>query len=418
VRGASGQSSLEYLAVVLLAAVALAAGGALAASPGIAHAVVAQLARGICVVRGGDCERDRAPCVTATRTRTTDKRVRIAFLTLGGGRTLIRERRSDGTELVTDVERLAGGAEAGVGAEAGIGAHGLAAIVTGTVEGRLGHGRAWLLPSSAAADRLIARLEALTPAARARLHATGRGPAPAPPPDVVYTEHGLGSAAEAALGVLGLRYETEDLMGVRRDGRTGERTFGVRRHNTAAATLSLFAGQGGQASAQVEQDYSVTVDGSGRPVDLAIVEQRRLAAGIKPPGRVGSLLAAAGGPVVPPGHGTLVQAERHLDLTDPENLAVAAAFLRAVQHPHLRVGDAIVVSRALDRRLGAAGSEQARLYSLDIAQRGVHGRVALGVQLGGAATSSVETLRLVRASARAPLGAWEPRVDCVAVVGA
>ena len=96
-RGASGQSSLEYLVVVLLAAGALAAGGALVASPGIARAVVAQMARGLCVVRGGDCERDRAPCVTATRTQTTDKRVRIAFVTLGGGRTLIRERRSDGT---------------------------------------------------------------------------------------------------------------------------------------------------------------------------------------------------------------------------------------------------------------------------------------------------------------------------------
>lgn len=412
-RGASGQSSLEYLVVVLLAAGTLAAGGALAASPGIAHAVVAQLARGLCVARGGDCERDRAPCVIASRTQATDKRVRIAVVTLGGGRTLIRERRSDGTELVTDVQRIAGGGEAGLGAEVGIGGHGVAALVTGTVEGRLTRGRSWLLPSSRAADRLIERLEALTPVARARLNRPGPAPEPAPPPDVTFSEHGLGSAAEASLGVLGLRYDTEDLMGVRRDARTGERTFAVRRRNEATATLSLFAGQGGRVSGRVEQRYAVTVDGAGRPVDLAIVEQRRLAAGVKPPGRAGSLLAAAGGPAVPPGRGTLAQAERHLDLTDPENLAVAAAFLRAVQRPRLRIGDAVVVSRALDRRLDAAGSAQARLYTLDVAQRGVHGRLALGVELGGAATSSVETLRLVRASGRAPLGVWEAREDCV-----
>ncbi len=414
-RGGSGQSSLEYLAVVLVVGGVLVLGGALATAPGIAHAVVAQVARGLCVVRGGDCQRDRAPCITASRTQTTDKRVQIALVSLGGGRTLIREQRSDGSVLVTDVQRIAGGGEAAIGGEFGIGGHGLAALIGGTVEGRVGYGRAWVVRDSAAADRLIRQLDAGTPATRARLHqvrlAPGLGPAPAP--DVRFTEHGLGSSAEAELGLLGLRYEAEDLMGVQHDERTGQRTFGVRRRNDAVGTLSLFAGQGGRASIGHEQDYAVTVDGSGRPIDLAIIEQRRLAAGAKPPGRVGSLLAAAGGPVVPPGHGSLVQTERHLDLTDPDNLAVAAAFLRAVQRPKLEVGAAVVVSRELEQRLDSAGSAQARLYSLDIVERGVHGRVALGVQLGGAATSTTETLRLVRASARAPLGAWEPRADCV-----
>ena len=415
VRGASGQSSLEYLGIVLLASLVIGVGAALVDPAGVAHAVVAQVARGICIARGGDCQRDRAPCILASRSRSTDKRVRIAFVTLGGGRTLVRERRSDGTQVITDVQRLAGGGETAIGGEISIGGHGIGLLATATIEGRVGYGRSWFVPSAAAADRLIAQLDTPPPAVRARLHDNGPALTAPPAPDVTYTDKGLGSAIEARLGTLGLRYDTEDLMGVRHDARSGERMFTVRRRNDAVATLSLFAGQGIQASGRVEQRYAVTVDRDGRPLDLAVIEQRRLAAGVKPPGRAGSLLAAAGGPVLPDQQGAVATTERHLDLTDPDNLAAGAAFLRAVQHPHLQVGDAVAVSAELDRRLDAAGSAQVRLYALDVRRRGVQGRVAFGVVLGGAAPASPEPLALVRAAGRAPLGSWETREDCVAV---
>ena len=64
-RSARGQGTVEYLAVVLLVAFALGGGTAAVASAAgadIATAVPHEVLRALCIVSGGDCDRDRAPC--------------------------------------------------------------------------------------------------------------------------------------------------------------------------------------------------------------------------------------------------------------------------------------------------------------------------------------------------------------------
>src|SRR5919108_1292633 len=73
-RSARGQGTVEYLAVVLLVAV-VAGGGTAAAAGGagadIATAVPHEIIRALCIVRGGDCDRDRAPCDVAASAHST-----------------------------------------------------------------------------------------------------------------------------------------------------------------------------------------------------------------------------------------------------------------------------------------------------------------------------------------------------------
>src|SRR6476469_4155216 len=72
-RSARGQGTVEYLAVVLLVAFALGGGTAAVASAAgadIATAVPREIRRALCIVTGGDCDRDRAPCDVDTNTRS------------------------------------------------------------------------------------------------------------------------------------------------------------------------------------------------------------------------------------------------------------------------------------------------------------------------------------------------------------
>jgi len=76
-RSARGQGTVEYLAVVLLVAFALGGGTAAVASAAgadIATAVPHEVLRALCIVSGGDCDRDRAPCDVDTNTKSRSAR--------------------------------------------------------------------------------------------------------------------------------------------------------------------------------------------------------------------------------------------------------------------------------------------------------------------------------------------------------
>ncbi len=107
-----------------------------------------------------------------------------------------------------------------------------------------------------------------------------------------------------------------------------------------------------------------------------------------------------------------MQVERHLDLTDPANLAVAGAFVRALRRPRLRLGDAVAVSDGLRARLDVAGSGQVRVYAFDARHTGGRVVLSVGVGLGGGAEGLVETLRLEHAAERDPGGAWHASGTC------
>ncbi len=409
-RDSTGQSTLEYVALVLLALAVLAAGGLAVSATGIADAVVAQIVRGLCLIGGGRCTRSAEPCILASRTTADDVGVRLAFVRLGGGRTLIRERRSDGTEVVTLVARGGAGLEASIGAEVRIGDRAAGGSLGGSVEGRLGHGRVWRVASARAGDELIRRLASQTPTAGRIGLVRARAPR-LPAPDVTYGEHGIDTAVRAALGAVGIELDTEDALGSRADRRTGERTFLIRRRNELLGTVGLGAGLGAGARAALRRDerYALTTDRDGRPLDLAVTESLRAQAGLSLPR---PLRALVGTHLPALRRGRVVQIERHLDLTDATNLAAAGAFVRALRRPRLRLGDAVAVSHGLLARLDLAGSAQMRVYAYDARHTGGHAVLSVGAGLGGGAERLVETLRLERAAERDPGGAWHVSGTC------
>jgi hypothetical protein len=107
--------------------------------------------------------------------------------------------------------------------------------------------------------------------------------------------------------------------------------------------------------------------------------------------------------------------ETHLDLTDAENLAVAGRVLRALRNPAVRVGDAVTVSAALDRRLAEHGVVDARTYALEGERYGgeLDARVG-GIGAGADVEAGRESARLVAAVTRGIDGQWRRREDCLA----
>src|ERR1700750_715633 len=159
---ARGQGTVEYLAVLLLVMVVF--GGATAAAAtgagaDIATAVPRQVIRALCIVRGGDCERDIAPCVIGSATDSKSWSATVAVVRFGRGRVLVRERRSDRTESVTLTTAPSLGLESIEGAHAQIDSGrrrlSLGGAITASIVAALGHGRTWVLPDHAAADALV-----------------------------------------------------------------------------------------------------------------------------------------------------------------------------------------------------------------------------------------------------------------------
>src|SRR4051812_13684802 len=122
-RSARGQGTVEYLAVVLLVALVMGGGTAAAARATDTHlatAVPHQIRRALCIVTGGDCDRDRAPCDVATDTKSSSWEVGIAVLRVGHGRVLVVERRSDGSYLVTLTKAPSAGIDSTGGGHRGV----------------------------------------------------------------------------------------------------------------------------------------------------------------------------------------------------------------------------------------------------------------------------------------------------------
>jgi hypothetical protein len=410
VQAEHGQSTLEYAALVLLVLGVLAAGLLAASGGGIAEAVTAQMARALCLVRGGECgEHAREPCVTASTLRQTAVGARLAVVRLSGGGAALRERRSDGSVVVRLVARGGLGLEIDAGMEIGLGALRLGGSVGGLVEGRVGRGRTWYLESDAEADRLLRALRAR--ALRSMPRAGGiallrMGDAgPPPEPDETFGEQGLGSELRARLGGAGIALEATDLIGslTRRDGR---RTLTLRRVNELSLGVPAVAG----AVAGHEERYGLEVDGAGRPLALTIVDTLRIDGGSRLPA---PLRAALGDQARHMRAGRLAVLERHLDLGDPASLAVAGAFIRALREPRLGLGERVAISEALRRRLDTAGSARALVYELDAERTELHGKAALGLGVGGDYERSTQTLRLVAARAMTPGGVWSERADCL-----
>ena len=393
---------------VVLGAVAL-----VADASGVPAAVDHQLLRALCVVRGGECEQDRAPCPVRSDRRDDAVSARILVLHVGADKTLVREERSDGSVAVTVSYGEQAGLEVSGGAHLevalGRGGVGLGGELTAAAVATRERGYTWVLRDGRAADVLVKRL-GVGPGKLDALIASGRVPAPAQR----YRHGGLASrgsatAGTAPSGTLGL--SSQDVAGTRTDASTGRRTFYVQR--TVDGSLSLTYGGAGPMGARTDRErYAVTYDAAGRPVDLMVLGTGIYRGSFDLPAR---LQPAVGLLSAPTGHVRTYVEETHLDLTDPESLRLARAFLDQVRHPNLvHAGAAVAVAAALRRRLDEVGVVHARTYDAVQRRYGIDGSVGFdGVQFGASLSRTLLDSHLVAAATRGLDGVWRTRRDCL-----
>src|SRR3954469_7347727 len=344
-----GQVAVEYIGVVAVVGVLLAAVAFSGlAGRDVAGMVVGEMRRALCVVSGGECYLDRRPCVVASRELRDEAGVSLAIVRLGSREVLLREERSDGTVAGTYLRDTRGGLDLtlGGGGHLRLGRRTLrvGTQAEATVLATLGAGTSWVLPNGRSADRVM----------RALASGAGADGAGAPPAWTA-SRRGLAVTLTASVGAAGVTLGGEDLAGVATEHATGRRTFAVRRRNDLSATLSLGGVASGGGAAGADELYTVTVDRSGRPVELGVLSGRDLS---------GHLDGVTSGSV-------RRESEEHLDLTDAENLAAARDFLREVTSPRPRFGRAVAVSAALRRRLDADGVLDERTYAVSDSSDGV-----------------------------------------------
>ena len=414
-RNDSGQASLEYIVLLVISTLAIGGGAMAVKGEGLAASVLAQFARGICVVSGGDCERDRTPCVISSQTTSQDLVVVVAVIRLAGGRTIIRQRSSDGTELVTLVESGGAGLELTAGGSISVGGADYGVAASGSFSGRIARGRAWTVPSAAAAERLIAQLApaAATVTGRGRLPFSsppGRHATP-PPADITFGASGLSSIIGGRLAAAGISFEAEDLVGERLDHRTGQRTLTIARRNELLADLSPLPASGVEGGLRRSERYTLTLDRAGNPIDLGVFDARRFHAGAKLPGAVSTLVSSVGS--LPLRQGMLVEVEQHLDLSNAASRAVATSFIAALRDRGVGFGPAAQVSQALKARINSDGVTLVRSYGIEGSRSGFGGKLGAGVGLGGNYQRSVENATLLDARVRGIDQNWRARSDCL-----
>jgi hypothetical protein len=403
----AGQATVDYAAVVLVVSLVLVAAGGVAAArgDGVADALTRQIARALCIVTGGDCDREREPCVVGTAMRTMRNGLTVFVGRWESDRIVLQEHRSDGSVVVTYTEHEGAGIEvnAGAGARLAIGDRKIrvGGELAASVLAREGDGAIWELPDARAAAGLVERLR------------RGRWAAEAHSAQSLIGERDVTAGAEAGLAVRGiggaLGLTAGDVWGARVEPATGRRTFYVRRANQLVATGTV-RGVGASGGRSGEEEYAVTVDAEGRAVDLAVLSTGRLGVSADLPGAV---QPAAGLLAVPTRGERVWVTESHLDLSDPDDAALARTFVAQVRDPRPRPGAAVDVSSRLAERLDQAAVIHARTYALQATISGldVHGSVP-GVK--GAVTHQTveERSRLLSAATRGRDGSWAAREDC------
>jgi hypothetical protein len=382
-----GQASLEYLGLVALIVVVL---GALAvpaaAGRDLAGGVVRQVHRALCVVRGGECENDRRPCVVASEERSGGWHVNVGIFRVGRERMIIRERHSDGTFATTEVRDWRSGLEVGVGADAAfsIGSRRIAAGATARAAGlvRLGGGTTVVRDG----DRVVTREH------------VSRG--------------GMGAELMGVVGRRGASAEgggsRELLAGRVVDEASGRTTYVL---NARRELWGAVASGRRRATTAAGGDLALTLtrDRDGRFVDLGLAATGELSAMADLPivatPVLGDLRVGAAG-------GRRWALEQHLDLTDPGNAAAAGDLVDVLTDPG-DPGGVLRAAAALGRQLARSAVTDVRVYDLarDDARNGGH--IGIGGRFGYGDERHAARARLLSAMQRGPDGMWRRRTDCI-----
>jgi len=406
-RSARGQGTIEYIAVVLLVALVFTgtATAATGAAPDIAAAVPREIIRALCIVRGGDCYRDRAPCDVASKGKSTSAAATVVA-TLAHDKRITVTLRSDGTYAVTSDSATKAGIEQGAGghitASAGHKTVGIGAEVTAGLIGAWGGGRTWIVRTRDAAEQLARAIDD-----GARL----------PPADEIGHDGSIEAALHAQAGegtIASVGAGATLAAGWQTEPATGKRTIFF------APTLSAdagIAGAGSEAGASlsgwVGARYALTVDRSGRWLDLGVTRTGAFSARADLPADLAAVAAALD---VPTARGRSWVIDSHLDLTDRRNLAVAREFVDRAEDP-LHPGRVPEALGHLVDRMEADAVVDARTYATDSATWGVDGGIAAALKFAAKYERTKETARLIAARTRGPGGHWVDRNDCTKEAG-
>ena len=403
-RSARGQGTVEYLAVVLVLVLVFGGTASVASGAGrdIASAVPREVIRALCIVRGGDCYRDRAPCDVALTSNSSSWAVTIAVLKVGHDKTVTITRRSDRTYAVMLDTAPVGGVETTLGARGKVSlgkrSFSLGAALTGGVTGSVAHTKTWIVPTREAALRLVADIEK---------HA------PLRTPDVEGHEGKVEAGVDGTSGLLaGLSGGAHAAVGGgwQSDHKTGNRTYFFAGSVGAEATASV---PGTKASGSAEGSdgdrYALTVGPEGRWLDLAVTRTGTLSGKADLPRKLASIADSLD---VPAAGGRRWVTESHLDLTDAENLAAAKAFVARLKDPRHPGGLAAALA-ALSRRIEDNAVVDARTYAVDRDARGAEGHTGAELSVGGKYEKSTENTRLIAATTRGIDGEWSDREDCL-----
>jgi hypothetical protein len=406
-----GQASIEWLGVVaLVAAVVLALGVAAGGGAEAAAAVVRQMHHALCIVSGGVCDLDRRPCVVGSAATIDQAHVNLGIWRIGRDELILRERRSDGSVLVTFLHDTSAGVDVGLGVDVWVRAGGLDMAYGNTARAALllsiGGGESWLFANGRDADSGMAYLsEHRTPPAGHRAQRIQRAGA-----GVELSAHG-GNATDSAGG--GLEIDGRILTGAVFDEASGRTTHVISVDGSAAAAGLLEVEKtdtdaGGQARAVGELRVAVTSDADGRPLELSVVRTGQLDGSASLPkvvqGIAEQLVGSTAG-------GLRWMVEQRLDLTDPANLAATRSLVDALAHP---LSSPAALAAAWNDRLATAGVTEASTYSVgtdDGGGGGVH--IAAGIKLGGGVEDRTERGTLVDARVRGADGVWRRRSECL-----
>jgi hypothetical protein len=405
-----GQASIEWLGVVaLVAAVVLALGVAAGGGAQAAAAVVRQMHHALCIVSGGVCDLDRRPCVVGSAATIDGAHVNLGIWRVGRDELILRERRSDGSVLVTYLHDMSAGLDVGVGADAWARARGMDVAIGKTARAALllslGGGESWLFANGRDADSGMAYLsEHRTPPAGRRAQTIRRGGA-----GVELGAHGS-NAASTARG--GLEIDGRILAGTVVDETTGQTTRVISVGGSAVAGGLLEVAEddvGGDARAGGEVQVAVAADANGRPLELSVVRTGQLGGAASLPkavqGVAEQLVGSTSG-------GRRWMVEQRLDLTDPANLAATRSLVDALAHP---LSSPAALGAVWNERLASAGVTEASTYAVaseDGGGAGLH--IAAGIKVGGGVDDRQERELLVDARIRGADGAWRTRSDCLA----
>jgi hypothetical protein len=396
-RSTSGQSTVEYVAVVALVAIVFAiAGGFTLQGRAIAAATVGQLNRGMCIVLGHDCPPVHPPCTVSSHKRGTDLSADVFVVRLGGGSSAIIERRSDGKVAVTIADHLDVGATGGFGASLKVGDKlAMGGEVRAALVASLGHGTTYEVNNELQAEALIRRLRRpnvdpnfLTPAEKASRRRVDAVLPRIPTPTTRYRE--LTLTGSGTLGPLSGKL----FAGGREDIASGKRTYYLKAGVSLEGTRGIVSGGAGG-----EGQIAITVDRHGHPVDLMLLGALEAKASVDVPAKMQEVAGD-----LRLGAGARLQVEGHLDLTQPGRMS---AVLASIADP------AGIVDMVYDE-----GTVQATTYAAHDTNLSLEGHVKGGFGIGGSFSHTSESSRLLAAMEHTPEGFWVPRYDCLAAAGA